>query len=269
MYGLLDNLTPELGFEIDLPFEIFATSFNLPEPAADEEEEEISAEGLAALLYTKEAECPVCRAKFNNTLVRESKLRLSHMDELRPVYRGFEPLCYGITMCTTCGYAAFKDRFDVISDRQRETLLQHLRINYANFMPASYPMELDEKMGIERFKYALLTAYIKKVSLGEKAMLLTKTAWLYKAMGDEVNTSLFSKYANDVWTQAYQSERFPIFGLSEATVHFLLARFAFDLGDHGTSLRFLSQIIVDQNLSTRMRDMARDLKEQINQTRTE
>ena len=267
MYGLLDNLNDDLGLELDLPYQIFATSFNEPEVMEGEEEtQEISPESVATLLYTKEIECPVCRAKFNHTLVRESKLRLSHMEELRPVYKGFEPLCYDVTMCTTCGYATLKDRFDVVAERQRETLLTKLRFNYANFMPANFPMEMDIKMGVERYKYALLTACMKKASLGEKAMILVKLSWLYKVLGDMPNTQLFTRHANEVLTQAYQSERFPIFGMSESTVHFLLARFAVDLNDHPTALRFLSQIIVDKNVNSRLRDLARNMKEEINES---
>jgi len=187
------------------------------------------------------------------------------MEELRPVYKEFEPLCYDVTMCTTCGYATLKDRFDVVAERQQENLLIKLRFNYANFMPANFPMEMDAKMGVERYKYALLTACIKKASLGERAMILIKLSWLYKVMGDTLNTQLFTLHANEVLTQAYQSERFPIFGMSEVTVHFLLARFAVDLGDHQTALKFLSQIIVDKSVNARLRDMARDLKEEINE----
>ncbi|MCL2235090.1 MAG: DUF2225 domain-containing protein [Defluviitaleaceae bacterium] len=266
MYGILDNLNDDLGLELNLPYDIFAESFN---EGAVKEGDAVSEETLASLIYTKEIECPVCRAKIENTLVRESKLRLSHMEELRPVYRDFEPLCYDVTMCTTCGYAALKDRFEIVSDRQREALLQKVRMNYANFMPVVYPAIMDEKMGIERYKYALLTGCVKKVSLGERAMLLTKISWLYKTLGDTANTHLFTKHANDVLTQAYESERFPIFGMSEATVHFLLARFATNLGDYSRALRFLSLIIVDQSVNIRLRDLARDMKEEIGQVKDE
>jgi len=261
MYGILDNVK-DLGLELEFPPEVFATSFNTaakPRPDID----------FATLIYPKEFTCSVCRAKFNFSLVRASKLRMSHMDELHPIYKDIEPLCYDVMLCTNCGYAAFKDRFDVVSEKQQDLLLEKIRINYSNFMPCELPAEIDEVKAIELYKYALLTACIKKTSLGEKAMLFIKLTWLYKVLGDTQNVEFFTKYAYDYLSQAFSSERFPIFGMSEGAVTFLLASFSADLGKYGASLKFLSDIIVNKNLSTRLRDLARDKKDEVNELRKE
>ncbi|MCL2752685.1 MAG: DUF2225 domain-containing protein [Defluviitaleaceae bacterium] len=264
MYGILDNLK-DLPLELDLPYEIFATRFS--EPPSKAEDEEKDSVDISQYFFVKEFECPVCKAKFSTSVLRDSKLRMLRMDELRPVYRDVEPLCYDIMLCVNCGYATLKDRFLVVSEKQRDAILANIRTNYANFMPATSHAEIDLKQGVERLKYALLTALIKKVSTGERAMLLTKIAWLYKIMKDEENYLYYAKYANAELTKAYQNESFPIFGMSEGVVTFLLARFAADEEDYSTALKFLSNIIVNQNLSTRLRDLARDLKEYVQQQR--
>jgi uncharacterized protein (DUF2225 family) len=262
MYGILDNLK-DLDLELELPPEVFAESFNT-ELAQPEEEIDIN-----TYIYPKEFACPVCRAKFTAAVVRASRLRLLHMAELRPVYKDFEPICYDVLMCVNCGYAALRDKFDVLSDKQQEILLEKIRLNYSNFMPATFPLEIDLKKAIEVFKYALLTACVKKASLGEKAILLLKISWLYKILEDDQNALFFTEYANDYLTQAYSSERFPIFGMSEGAVSYLLASFAVDMGQYPTALKFLSEIIVNKNFSTRLRDLARDLKDKVVELRKE
>ena len=261
MYGILDNIK-DLGLELEFPPEVFATSFNTqlpPKPDVD----------FSTLTYPKEFTCPVCRAKFEASVLRSSKLRMSHMDELRPVYRDIEPLCYDILFCTNCAYAAFRDRFDVVSEKQQEAILGKIRMNYANFMPATLPLEIDLHSAVEIYKYALLTACIKKTSLGEKAMLFIKLAWLYEILEDKENYLYYAKYAYDYLGQAFSAERFPIFGLSEGAATFLYASFAMDLEKYSTTLKFLSEIIVNKNFSTRLRDLARDKKDEVNALRKE
>jgi len=261
MYGILENLK-DLNLGLDLPTEVFAEKFNEVETTEDTPQIDLS-----SYFYPKEFVCPICNTKFNTSVLRESKLRMLRMDELRPVYRDIEPLCYDVRMCINCGYAALKDRFDIVSERQREAILANIRVNYANFAPATNPAEIDFKLGIERLKYALLTAMVKKVSLGEKAIILAKISWLYKILDDQENYLYYAKYANDMLTAAYQSESFPIFGMGEGVVTYLLARFATDLEDYGAAIKFLSNIIVNKNLSTRLRELARDLKEYVQEQR--
>ena len=257
MYGILDNLK-DLGLELELPLEVFATSFN--NPCAYE-----NLPDFDKLAYTKDFACPVCRAAFQASVLRASKLRLSHMEGLRPVYKDIEPLCYDIMMCTNCGYATFRDRFDIISEAQQDLLLEKIRMNYLNFMPATHNIEISPMAAVEMYKYALLTACIKRTSLGEKAMLLIKLTWLYKIMEDEQNVAYFTKLSYEYLSKAFASERFPIFGMSEGAVTFLLASFASDLGDYSAAVKFLSEIIVNKELSSRLRDLARDKKDEINE----
>ena len=264
MYGILDNLN-DLGLELDLPNEVFATRFTVA--LLNESDDDTPDIDLSAYFFTKEFNCPVCGIKFSTSVLRDSKLRMLGMDELRPVYKDIEPMCYDVMLCVNCGYAALKDRFDVVSEKQRETLLANIRNNYANFMPAQNPPIIDTHQGIERLRYALLSALIKKASLGERAMILAKIAWLYKIAEDDYNYLFYAKYANAELTKAYQSESFPIFGMSEGVVTYLLARFAVDEKDYVTATKFLSNIIVNKNLSTRLRDLARDLRDSVQEQR--
>jgi len=262
MYGILDNLRVlPMGWDAEstLPAEVFATSFNEPDEGAEIRE----LTNVGAYVYSKDFVCPVCKAKFASAVIRQSKLKLSHMDGLRPIYKDIEPLCYGILLCVSCGYAALEDKFDSVSEKQRDSVIQNVRLNYSNFMPAANPEEIDLKLAVERYKYALLSAVAKRATNGEHAMLLLKISWLYEALCDTENRMLFARYAYDFLQKAYSSERFPIMGLSQAAATYLLAAFAKDFKEYDVSLKLLAGIITDRSLGTRLRELARDLKDQI------
>ena len=265
MYRILDNLK-DLGLELELPFEIFSATCT---PKAEEQAEEKEPVDHSAYVFNKDFECPICRAKFVFSVVRSSKLRMSHMNELRPSYHDIEPLYYDVRMCVACGYAALKDRFDRVSDKQKEALLANIRTNYLNFMPASIPDTIDGKLAAELFKYALLSAFVKKTTTGEKAMLLIKLSWIYQDLEDEENYNLYGKYAYEFLTEAYTTESFPILGMGQGAATYILARYATHFKDYSAALKFLSDVIIDRGLPTRLRDLARDMKDEILELRKE
>jgi hypothetical protein len=264
MYSLLDNLKDlpmKWDAEIHLPPEIFAASFN--EAYVADDDRHLEECNVSTYVYLKGFACPVCRANFESGVLRQSKLRVLRVEGLRPIYKDIEPLCYDVLLCINCGYAALKDRFDSLTDKQRDSIINNIRLNYSNFMPASNPEKIDLKQGIERFKYALLTAVVRKATSGEIAMLLIKISWLYKTLGDTENYLLFAKHAYETLEVAYSSERFPIMGLSQAAATYLLATYATYFGEYEKALKLLANIITDRSLAVRIRDLARDLKDEI------
>ena len=263
MYGLLDNLD-SLGLELELPFELFKTSFN-PAPKEEPTEEDSEAEpiDMSASFGPKVYTCPVCKVDFDYNIVRTTKIRLKHTIGVRPVYYNIEPLFYGVLMCTRCGYAALQSNFESIIRPQADRLSENLRPLYSNFMAPSYPLVLTVEMAIERYKYALLSALFKKSWLSEKAFIMMKIAWLYEMMGDTENELLFVKHSYDYFTKAYTVERFPLFGLSQGTVAYILAEFASKLGDKSSALKHLGTVILDPGTPERLKELARDLKHKL------
>ncbi|MCL2170609.1 MAG: DUF2225 domain-containing protein [Defluviitaleaceae bacterium] len=269
-FGLLDNLK-DTTLEVDLPLELFATSFNteMPpkEPEIDEFGEPVAPKNLEPFFLVKTFKCPICNTEFQGKVPRETKMRLDTTIELRPVYYDIEPLCFDAAMCVVCGYASLRTKFETLTDKQVDAIRANIRPNYVQFMPPSYPIELDHKMGIERYKFALLNACIKKASHGEKGYIMMKISWLYQILGDTENEVRFAKTAYESFAKAYTAERFPIFGLSEGTLTYLLGNFAFKKGDYSMALRHIANIIVNKDMPARLRDLARELKDKITEAR--
>ena len=264
MYGMLDNLETT-GVELELPYELFKTSFNTPATVGETEIPRSKGEPkeLASFCLKKAFTCTVCETTFETYIARDTKLRLSHMVELRSVYFDIEPMCYDVIMCERCGYASLRHKFDALSERQIDVLTHNIRRHYNDFVPPSFPLEVDLHMAVEKHKYALLSALVKKTSIGERAYMLMKISWFYQILQDTENELYFTKYAYEYFTKAYSSERFPIFGMSEATVTYLLGSFAYKLGEYGSALKFLSNIIVQKDAPSRIKDLARDIKDEI------
>ena len=69
--------------------------------------------------------------------------------------------------------------------------------------------------------------------------------------------------AYDGYIKAFSSETFPMSGMDEMTLSFLLAQLAFSLGNYKDSLKMLANIFGNKNVSPRIKDKALLLKEHI------
>ena len=210
-------------------------------------------------LYTKKFKCPVCETNFDVNLIKETKIRLLSIEyDLRPVYSPVDPTHYSIISCETCGYTAMKDIFYDISSAQINKILEGIT---SSFKPITFPKELTIDMVITRYKLALLNARIKEVSEGERAYLCLKILWLYRLKtGDEENEKVFAKLAFNGFDKAYTTEDFPIMGLKESTVIYLLSALSAFLNNKEYALKLLSTLIHDKETPSRIKDMAIDLK---------
>ena len=65
------------------------------------------------------------------------------------------------------------------------------------------------------------------------------------------------------FVDARQNEGFPMCGMDEMTIDYLLAVLAARLKKYDVASRMISTILTSSNANNRMKDKARDLKEQI------
>ncbi len=213
-------------------------------------------------IYTKEFVCPVCGKTFGSNIIRTGKVKLENIEyDLRPIYSPIEPLFYDNIVCVKCGYSTVKQMFANIRDSQIDLILNQLT---PKFTPITYPDELTIDMAIERYKLTLLNTYIKKGKNGEKAYVCMKLCWLFRIKGDKESELLFAKHTRDGFIKAFSTEVCPIMGLEENTVIYIIAAFSRTLKEYEDSLRFLGRVIVSKTASSRLKDRARDLRDEIN-----
>ena len=132
---------------------------------------------------------------------------------------------------------------------------------------------------IELYKLALLNTAVKRGKESEKAYTCLKISWLLRGKADtlEGNTpeelavkEALKKEEDTFYLQAYEGfskaisqEMFPIYGMDESTMDYLLAYMSFYFKKFEMASKFLGGVLTSGTASRRLKDMALDLKEDI------
>ena len=186
-------------------------------------------------------------------------------------------LKYDIIMCPHCGYAALSRYFKFVTAPQAKRIKETIS---ANFKPITEYKEIytyDE--ALERYKLTLANAIVKMAKASEKAYICLKTAWLLRGKGESLDLAdpeyeakkaqvdeeekEFLKNALDGFIAARQAESFPMCGMDETTVDYVISVTATKFEQFDVASKLISQIIASPNTNPRMKDKARDLKEEI------
>lgn len=135
------------------------------------------------------------------------------------------------------------------------------------------------EQAMERYKLALVNAVVKRSKASEKAYICLKTAWLLRGYGeslrekedcDEKKVAALARQEEEFLENAYkgfsearQSEMFPICGMNTVTVDYLVAVLAVRFKDYGVATKLLSAVITSPGANVRIKDRARDMKDQV------
>lgn len=211
-------------------------------------------------LYDKTYECPICDTEFTAKAIRSRSNKVVSTDsDLYSKYSVVNPIIYDVIVCN-CGYAAISNVFNEVRPKQIEWIKECVTSKYKF---TYYPEILTEEEAVKRYKLALLNANVKKCRTGEKAYLCLKIGWLYRDLEDHENERLYHEFALKYFTEAFSTERFPIFELDELTTMYLIAELARKTGDFDTALKWASELITKRSVPSRLKDRALDLRDTI------
>ena len=227
-------------------------------------------------LFLKTHKCPVCDASFKSLAVRAGKLHSVGQDEdLRPLYQGMDPLKYDAIVCPHCGYAALSRYFEQMMPHQAKKLRAEVKSKFKGMNISENIYDYDE--AILRYKMVLMSDVIGGVKNSRRAYTCLKLAWVIRGKLEELGSELtMEEYDNlhgdemeclqnayDGYTNAISNELFPISGMDEPTMYYLIADLAFKLGKYKDSLLTISQLVVRKDVSSRIKEKALDVKEKI------
>lgn len=240
-----------------------------------QQKKEVSEEEL---LFEKSYNCPVCENEFKSKMVRTGKVRPAGADsDLRPKYIGVDPLKYDAVLCPKCGYAALNRYFNFIMARQAANIKEQISKSFTYEEKDDKVYSYDD--AIMRHKLALLNTVVKNAKNSERAYTCLKLAWLYRgkremllqqeehkkdeviALASEEKDLL--KNAYEGFETAFSQEDFPMCGMDQYTLLYLLAELARRIGDNEAAARHVSKVLVGKNVPKRIKDKAVDLKEQL------
>ena len=229
-------------------------------------------------LFDKSFTCPICDKEFKARTVKIGKAKLAGSDlDLRPRYEQIDLLKYDIIMCPYCGYAALSRFFKFVTSPQAKNIKKTIS---ATFKPQKETKEIytyDE--ALERYKLTLANAIVKQTRSSEKAYICLKTAWLLRGKAEHLDKNLpdyeeqkkqcedeeneFLRNALDGFLAARQTESFPMCGMDEPTVDYLIAVTAMRFEQYDVSSRLITGILQSPTANPRMKDKARDVKEML------
>lgn len=229
-------------------------------------------------LFDKTFTCPICDKEFKSRTVKIGKAKLIGTDmDLRPKYEQVDLLKYDIIMCPSCGYAALSRYFKFLTSPQAKRVKETISKSFKPITVHKDTYTYDE--ALERYKLTLANAIVKVAKPSEKAYICLKTAWLLRGKGESLDKAdpayeakktqidteekEFLKNALDGFIAARQSESFPMCGMDEATVDYVISVTAIKFEQYDVASKLISQIIASPTTNPRMKDKARDLKEQI------
>lgn len=236
----------------------------------------MSLEREAEVLFKKSYDCPVCANKFKALSVKAGKVRRAGQgDYLRPISAGVNPIKYDAIMCPMCGYSAMARYFDKMVPAQKLKIREKIASMFQSVTFGEDLYTYDEAM--KRYKMAFLCDVTANVEESRIAYTCIKLAWLVRGRIEEEANQLSAeavasmedyemeclKNAFKHFMSAFTSENFPMCGMDEATVSYLVAEIGYGIGKYHDAQRMLGNVIGNRDISPRLKDKTIDLKRAI------
>ena len=249
------------------------------EEEAKEGKRKSTAVSEADFLFEKTYVCPVCDKEFHSKKIRTGKVKLLAADtDLRPKYQYVDCLKYDAVVCPHCGYAALDRFFKFMMPAQARLIRENISTNFKGLPATENIYTYDD--AIERHQLALLNTVIKKAKESERAYTCLKMAWIYRGKAESLpeDTPDRKEQIQELQNQekellenaytgfeaAFSKESFPMCGMDEITVSYLLAELARRIGRYEESSRWISRVLISREANERIKNRAREIKELLN-----
>lgn len=229
------------------------------------------------LIFDKSYTCPVCNFVFKSKMVRTGKVRLVGADsDLKPKYEGVDSLKYDAVLCPRCGYAALNRYFNFVMSSQAKEIRENVSVNF-KYQPETGGIYTYDD-ALLRHKMALFNAVVKNAKNSERAYTCLKMAWLCRGKremleeegGKKEEIEALVNEEKELLTNAYEGfeaafskEDFPMCGMDQYTMQYLLAELARRIGKIDEAKRYVSKVLVARGAQKRIKDRAFDLKEKL------
>ena len=153
--------------------------------------------------YKKQVVCPICENNFTATIPRMTKLRLEKREnDLREVFKDFDPLWYAIRTCPHCLFSKYHADFDKTHHLSKKGLQPYkeraLKVAGKILLPTNQVLSINEVF--VNYYLALFFEEIDNTPL-TMAKLYMSLSWLYQDVKDE---ELYEYAWNKAFNYYYQ-----------------------------------------------------------------
>lgn len=228
-------------------------------------------------IFEKSFTCPCCDKAFKEMTVKTGKARLVKVDrDLRPCFSGIDTLKYDVVSCPSCGFTTTNKYFAPLASAQIKLIKEKITPNFKKFARGKI-VSYDE--ALERYKLALANCIVKRGKDSEKAYTCLRMAWVVRGKAENLNRAdenyeqLLKEHKEDEdellhnalegFVSAVKTEHFPIAGMDEMTLDYLLAALFYKEGDLENCARLISKILTSKTANSRIKERAREIKDEI------
>lgn len=231
-------------------------------------------------LIERSYECPVCGRKFKVLMPKTGRAKLASTDmDLRPVHEHVDLTKYDVIVCQNCGYAVLSRYHVGLTDKQKKTILEKISHNYKSDTTKKTVYSYEDALA--RYQLALVNAIVRQAKHSEKAYICLKAGWLMRGYAEWLLTKEgqqtenaaqkreqalkmeddYLKNAFEGFQSAMAHEMFPIAGMDESTINYLLAALAYRFDRLDIAGTLVSKILTSPTAGARTKDRTRDLKD--------
>lgn len=233
-------------------------------------------------LFDKTYTCPICGKEFSSKTIRAGRNKLVEQElDLRAKYDTADPVKYEAVVCGSCGFAALARFFKPMPTAQEKLIRENISSNFKGLPEVGETYSYDE--AIVRYKLVLANTVVKGGTNSEKAYVCLKMAWLYRGKAESLPEDAENREdtlkqlkqaelecltnAYEGFNAAFSQETFPMCGMDETTVMYLVGELARRVGKYEETGRWISQVLVSKTASERLKDRARNVKELISKAK--
>lgn len=237
-------------------------------------------ENEKSVILDKKYTCPVCDKQIRAKAVKTNSAKfVDTKADLRPIHSNVNITKYEAICCNYCGFAALIKNFNSSTQTQRKLIREKIQANYKSHEDVECEIYTTE-MAISRMKMVLLCTVTKGGKDSEIGNVCLKLSWLYQDLADELSeddpaaTQKRENYlaearnhamnAYEHLTKARMTEGYPIAGMNETTLDYLLAYYAYQKGEYSTGMQLLSGVVTSRSISPRLKDKSLELKDMLN-----
>lgn len=191
-----------------------------------------------SFFFSDTTTCPVSTTNFEFLRVRTSGVRPSSRDsDFRVVYSSHDPARYSIVVCPRCGYAAYLDDFDTLTESERAALVA-ARAERDALGARDFTGARDLVAAALAIDLALLSYKHRGSNDRRRAVLLHRRAWIARERGDaEAEHSQLAE-ARDAYREAFERDA-SISDESAMRAAYIIGDLSLRLGDVPEATRWL------------------------------
>lgn len=269
----------KFGFQSGKDVDLYADEKEELREKEEQKEKQAEIPKEEEFLLEKSVRCVVCDKVFRTKLVKSGRVKRLEPDmDLRPRHQYIDTLKYDAASCPYCGYTALNRFFEHVSPGQIKLVKEQICSNFKSG-DAELPETYDYDKAIDMHKLSLLNAMVKKAKTSEKAYNCLIISWLLRGKAEQIEEEspelekqiaeckkeeeAFYQQAYDGLMKAVSTEMFPICGMDQSTMDYLLAVMSFHYKKYDVASKTLANVITSASASRKMKDKALELKDEI------